>query len=387
MKIAYFNLICGAAGDMILASLVDSGLSLDSLKAELAKIPLKGYSIEEKKVTRSHLAATYLNIEIEETHSHRGLADIEKIIDDSGLKDNVKANAKKIFGKLAIAEAKVHGETVETVHFHEVGMVDAIIDICGAAIAFDMLGIEKIYCSPLTIGSGTVNTQHGVMPVPAPATAELIKGFPVKQTEITQEILTPTGAAILTTMADFSPVPSYMPENSGYGSGTREFDKLPNLLRLIIGNTIEDIESDEINLLETNLDRTSPEHIGYLMDRLLKAGALDVFITPIQMKKNRPGQMLSVICDDERESKITDIIFSSGVTLGIRKGRVKRNILPRKEIIVPTKYGEFSVKLASYEGKVLYFPEYDNVAEAAALSGSSFDDIYFEIISTLRKEK
>ncbi len=224
------------------------------------------------------------------------------------------------------------------------------------------------------------------MPVPAPATAELIKGFPVKHTEINGEILTPTGAAILTTMADFTSIPTFVPKAVGYGSGVKDFEKLPNFLRLYVGDINDTLISDEIYMLETNLDRTTPEQVGYILDSLLKAGALDVYITPILMKKNRPAQILTVLCNHDLEGKLSDIIFRSGCTLGIRKSAIERSKLPRKETIVETKYGEIPVKLASYNDKVLYFPEYDNVAEAARLSGCSFDDIYFEIISILRKE-
>ena len=386
MKIAYFDSICGAAGDMIIASLLDNGLNFDDLRAELSKLPLDGYKLSATKVTRHHVTATYFQVDIEETHSHRKLADIEKIIDSSALSETVKINAKKIFGRLAEAEAKVHGETIETVHFHEVGMVDAIIDICGAAIGFELLGIEKIYCSPLTIGSGTVETQHGTMPVPAPATAQLIAGFPVVQTSVKSEILTPTGAAILTTLGDFSPAPLFNSISTGYGSGFKDHKELPNLLRLFIGEAASQIETDRIALLETNLDRTSPEQVGYIMDSLLKAGALDVYITPIIMKKNRPAQILSVICEISDERKLADFIFKSGVTLGIRHSRVERWKLNREEKTISTKYGAIPVKLASYDGKLLYFPEYDFVAEAAAKGKCKFDDIYFEIISELRKE-
>ena len=387
MKTAYFDLISGASGDMIIGSLLNCGLSLDDLETELAKLPLKGYSLSEKAIKRHHIAATKFYVQIEETHSHRGLKDIYKIIDDSTLKLAVKDKCKLIFGRLAEAEAKVHGETIETVHFHEVGMVDAIVDICGAVIGLDLLGIEKVYCSELTVGKGTVETQHGTMPVPAPATAELIKGFPVRQTNISQEILTPTGAAILTTLADFDKMPVMKSSVIGYGAGTKEFKELPNLLRLFIGESESGLLEDEITLLETNLDRTSPEHIGFLMENLLLAGALDVFVTPILMKKNRPAQMLSILCETFDRTKLADIIFSSGATLGLRVNQVKRWKLERELKNFQTAYGEIPVKLAYYNDRVLYFPEYDVVAEKARQSGKSFDEIYFEIVSQLRKEK
>ena len=386
MKIAYFDIICGAAGDMIIASMLDSGLDFEKLKAELAKLPLAGYRLHTEKTSRHHISAAKFTVEIEETHSHRKLSDIENIINESGLKDEIKTKSKKIFHRLAAAEAKVHGETIENVHFHEVGMIDAIIDVCGAVIGFDLLEIEKAYCSPLTIGNGLVDTQHGAMPVPAPATSELIIGFPVVKTDIHQEILTPTGAVILTTLCSFDSPPQYIPDTIGYGAGFHDHKARPNFVRFFTGNTITDLDTDEITILETNLDRTPPEQIGYLMENLFTAGALDVYVTPIYMKKNRPGQMLSVLCEPENEMKLTGIIFSSGATLGLRRKQVKRWKLPREDKLINTEYGEIPVKLAYYEGKLLYFPEYESVAKAARQAEKSFDDVYFEIISQLRKE-
>lgn len=386
MKIAYFDLISGASGDMIIGALLNCGLPLDSLKSELTKLSLTGFDLSIANVRRHHIAATKFNVEIPETHSHRSLNDIHKIIDDSRLEPGIKDKCKLIFSRLAEAEAKVHGETIGSVHFHEVGMVDAIIDICGAVIGLGLLGIEKIYCSELTTGKGTVVTQHGTMPVPAPATAELIRGFPTRQTSIGQEILTPTGAVILTTLANFDNLPVFRPAVVGYGAGTNDYQELPNLLRLFIGEIDPELLEDEIVLLESNLDRTSPEQIGFIMENLLNAGALDVFITPILMKKNRPAQMLSVLCEIAEQRKLADIIFSSGITLGLRISRIKRWKLKRETKIYHTRFGDIQVKLAYYNDRVLYFPEYDAVADKARQAAKSFDDIYFEILSQLRKE-
>ncbi|MCD6162298.1 MAG: nickel pincer cofactor biosynthesis protein LarC [candidate division Zixibacteria bacterium] len=386
MKIAYFDTICGAAGDMIIASMLNCGLDFERLKLELAKLPLDGYNLRKETTSRHHIAATRFIVEIEETHSHRRLKDIENIINDSSLKEKIKMQAVEIFRKLAKVEAKAHGETVDNVHFHEVGMVDAIIDVCGAVIGLDLLGIEKAYCSPLTVGHGIVNTQHGTMPVPAPAVSELIVGYPVVQVDISGEITTPTGAVLLTTLCTFAKPGQFMPQAIGYGAGTKDHKALPNFLRLFIGESQAELEGDEIALIETNLDRTPPEQIGYLMNNLFAAKALDVFITPIQMKKNRPGQMLSVLCCIEDEKKLAGIIFSSGATLGLRRKRVQRWKLPREKKTISTKYGEISVKLANYEGKALYFPEYESVAKTARQAMMNFDDVYFEILSQLRKE-
>ena len=387
MKIAYFDSICGAAGDMIIGSLLDCGLDLDDLSAELAKLDLKGYELSCKITSRHHITATKFTVRINEMHSHRGLKDIERIVADSSLDDSIKSTAREIFLRLARAEAKVHGETVDNVHFHEVGMIDAIIDVCGALIGLRLLGIDKIYCSPLTVGSGTVNTRHGTMPTPAPATGELVLGFPIRHTNVYGEILTPTGSAILTTIAEFEKPGEFTPVKAGYGAGDKDFKELPNLLRLFIGDTKTKFASDQVALLETNLDRTPPEQIGLLTKTLLDKGALDVFITPVQMKKNRPGQMLSVVCKTEDEANLAAIIFSSGVTLGLRRQGIDRWKLEREEILIETQYGKLPVKLARYDDKILYFPEFEPLAEAAARAQKNIDDIHFEILSRLRKEK
>ena len=386
MKTAYFDIICGAAGDMIIGSMLDAGLDFELLKSELSKLPLDSYKIKIEKTSKHHVTATQFIVKTEETHHHRRLKDIEKIIDESSLNENVKIRSKKVFARLAEAEAKVHGETIANVHFHEVGMVDAVIDICGAVIGFNLLGINKIYCSALTVGKGLVDTQHGTMPVPSPATAELITGYPVIKTEVESEILTPTGAAILTTLCSFEKPPQFTIQAVGYGAGTRDHQARPNLLRLFIGETTSNLDEDEIIQLETNLDRTSPEQIGYIIENLFMSGALDVFITPIQMKKSRPGQMLSVLCKIEDEEKMARIIFSSGITLGIRHKRITRLKLPRKEKTIKTAFGDIAVKLAYFNERVLYFPEFESVANAARQTDKSFDEIYFEIMSQLRKE-
>jgi uncharacterized protein (TIGR00299 family) protein len=379
MKIACFDLVCGAAGDMIIASMIDCGLDFDRLKYELKKLSLNNYRLKIEKTKKHHISVSKFTVDIDESHAHQNLNDIRRIIHDSKLDENIKAKCAAIFQRLAEAEAKAHGESIDEVHFHEVGMVDAIIDICGAVIGMELLGIKKIFCSPLTIGNGIIDTQHGRMPVPAPATAELIKGFPVFRTDIQGEILTPTGAAILTTLCDFSEPPPFTIESIGYGAGTNDYKTRPNYLRLFVGSIQPDMDSDEAVILETNLDRTSPEQLGHIMDSLLKAGALDVFIVPILMKKNRPGHLLTVICNPEDELKYCGMIFQSGVTLGIRRKRVKRFKLKREEKIIQTKYGDIPVKLARHDGKLLYFPEFDTVAEIAGRLKLNFDEIYLEI--------
>jgi len=387
VRTAYFDVVCGAAGDMIVGALLDCGLALERLKAELAKVSLRGYTLRVEKTTRHKISATRFIVQTEELHAHRGFKDIEDIIGRSGLADRAKSQAIAVFKRLAAAEAKVHGESVERVTFHEVGMVDAIVDVCAAAVGFEILEIDEACCSPLTVSSGIIETRHGTMPLPAPATAELVSGFPIASTGIVGEILTPTGAAILTTWCKSGWPPHFVPGIVGYGAGAADFNERPNVLRLFIGTSESGPDSDEVALLETNLDRTSPEHIGYLMESLLAAGALDVYVTPVYMKKNRPGQMLSVLCRIEDEPKLASLVLSEGITLGIRRQRIERWKLPREQKMISTGYGPMAVKIAHYGGKTFYFPEYESIGRAAKETGESFETIYFEVQRLLRKEK
>jgi len=389
MKFAYFDCFSGAAGDMIVGALLDAGLSLDHLKLELEKLNLSGYSLSREKVVKNHIAATKFNVELEEKQPHRKPKDIADIISNSGLDEAAKKKSIAIFNRLAEAEAKVHGEPVEDVHFHEVGAVDAIIDICGicgTVIGLEHLGVEKVYSSPLSLGTGRIKTEHGVMPVPAPATAELVRNVPVKMTGIEAELSTPTGAAILTTLADFNPPEILVPELTGYGAGSRDLQEIPNLRRVMIGDTIPEFEHDTIKVLETNLDRTSPEILGGIFDELISAGALDVYITSALMKKNRPGQLLTVLCNKENLDKLAGIIFRRGFTLGIRVKTVSRIKLHREETIVSTSGGDVSVKIARLDGREMIFPEYDDMIKAMRQSDKSYEDIYFEILRRIRKE-
>jgi uncharacterized protein (TIGR00299 family) protein len=386
MKIAYFDCFSGVAGDMVIGSLIDAGLDFEELKTEIDKLGLSGYDIDFEKVTKNNIAAIKFNVTVNEKQPHRHLKHIEEIIINSKLDDDIKEKAIAIFKRLAEAEATVHGESVEKVHFHEVGAVDAIIDICGAVIGFKKLGIDKIYSSPISIGKGQIKTDHGLMPVPAPATLELLKGFPVNQTEIESEISTPTGAAVLTTLAEFQKHENIKPISIGYGAGTKELPGLPNMLRVVLGETQMEYETDTINILETNLDRVTPENLGGLTNELLENGALDVLITPVTMKKSRPGHLLTVLCEKLLVDKLSGIIFSRGLTLGIRISTVSRLKLPRTEKKIKTSGGEVSVKIANLDNREIVFPEYDDMSAAMKKSNKSYDDIFFEIKKFLGKE-
>jgi uncharacterized protein (TIGR00299 family) protein len=386
MKFAYFDCFSGAAGDMIIGALLDVGLSLDDLRLEIEKLGLRGYSLSSHKVKKNNIAATRFEVKIIEDQPHRKPSEIADIIGNSRLDDEIKQQSTAIFDRLARAEAKVHDEEVEAVHFHEVGAVDAIIDVCGAVIGLKRLGIKKIYSSPLSLGTGRIETRHGFMPIPAPATAELVKGAPVRLTSIENELTTPTGAAILTTLADFNAPEIIEPKQVGYGAGSRDLPDLPNLLRVMICAADTSFDHDIVKVLETNLDRVSPEMIGGIFEELMSAGALDVFVTPTLMKKNRPGQLLTVLCRQNNLDELARIVFRRGMTLGIRIGTIPRIKLFRKETVIKTDGGDVSVKIGSLDDRELIFPEYDDMIRVMKKTKKSYDDIYFEILSRLRKE-
>jgi pyridinium-3,5-bisthiocarboxylic acid mononucleotide nickel chelatase len=387
MAIAYFDCFSGVAGDMIIGAVIDTGLSLSDFKAEIGKLNLSGYEIETRKVSKGKISGTKFTVEIREKQPERHLKDIIKIIINSKLNSDIKENAIRVFTRLAEAEAAAHGEPVESVHFHEVGAVDAIIDICGAIIGLEMLGVTEIFSSSLPLGKGMVAASHGVMPIPAPATAALIKGFPVRITSIDSELTTPTGAAILTSLAKFDDPGIFIPKLVGYGAGSRLISGIPNLLRVMIGDQVSSMDADTIIILESNLDRVSSENVGGLIEDLMKEGALDAFIIPIIMKKSRPGHLLSVLCEPEKKDKLAKLVLRSGKTLGLRIGSTARLKLPRTQLTITTSGGDISVKVAELEGKNLIFPEYDDMAKAMKKTGQIYEDLYFEIQRAIRKEQ
>lgn len=386
MKIAYFDCISGAAGDMIIGALLDAGLPFDKFESEIAKLNLSGYELKSERVTKNHIAGTKFTVELIEKQPYRKPKEIIEIIENSGLDKDIKLKSIEIFNRLAEAEAAAHGEPLEKVHFHEVGAVDAIIDICGAVAALKLLEIEKIYSSILPLGTGTVETDHGLMPVPAPATAELVKEIPVKMTAMEAELTTPTGAAILTTLAEFTDPGIIQFKDTGYGAGSRDLLGLPNVIRVMITDTEFEFDHDAIKILETNLDRVTPEISGALLDELMSAGALDVFITPVLMKKNRSGHLLTVLCQPDKLNKLAKIIFALGMTLGIRVETRSRIKLDRKEVTVSIPSGEIGVKIATLDGRDIILPEFDDMIVAMKKNNRSYEDIYSEIKETLRKE-
>ena len=372
MKTIYFDCFAGASGDMILGAMVAAGVDAQVLREQLSLLNVEGFKLDFETTDRSGLSATYARVETIQEHKHRHLADIRKIIENSGVSDAVKDLSLRIFQRLAEAEARVHNEPIEKVHFHEVGALDAIVDVVGAAICFDLLKIDRFVCSPLHVGSGMVQMEHGRFPIPPPAVAELLRGVPFYSGDIKGELLTPTGAAIITTVcSEYGPIPRITTDRTGYGAGTREYDNFPNVLRVLIGETEnDDAASERLWMIETNLDDASPQIIGHVMDRVFDLGALDCYFTPAQMKKNRPGVLLSVLCGAEEKEAVLNLLFTETTTLGVRSYEVERRALRRNVVTIETQYGPIDVKVAHLNGRVVNeMPEFEQCRTAAIRAG------------------
>jgi uncharacterized protein (TIGR00299 family) protein len=371
MKTLYFDCFAGASGDMILGAMIAAGVEPEAFKAQLSLLGVQGYTVDFETVDRSGISATYARVQTAHEHAHRHLSDILKIIYDSRLSDGVKNRAAKIFSRLAEAEGHVHNQPIEKVHFHEVGALDAIIDVVGAAICFELLGIERFVSSPLHVGSGTVDMDHGRFPVPPPAVAELLKGAPFYSTDIVGELVTPTGAAIITTVcAEYGPIPQMKLEQTGYGAGTREYEKFPNTLRVLVGDdqlSESAAAADErLWMIETNMDDISPQILGHVMERAFELGALDCYFTSVQMKKNRPGVLLSILCRAEQRAALHELLFAETTTLGLRAYEVERRALERRIVTVETQYGPIDVKVAQLNGHIIRgMPEFEQCRQAA----------------------
>ena len=377
MKIAYFDCFAGISGDMTLGALVDAGLSFAALKSELDKLSVREFTLSQRRVEKHGIAGTKIDVNAREGHVHRHLKDVLKIINSSSISASAKEKAARVFQKLAEAEAKIHGTTIEAVHFHEVGAVDAIVDVVGAIVGLELLNIEAIYASKFRFGSGHTRGAHGAMPIPVPAVVEMTKGFPAERTDIPYELVTPTGAALLTALAsNIGETIQLRTESTGYGAGTRDVEQVPNLLRIEIGELVADPQTDSPVLLETNIDDMTPEIYGYLIDRLLEAGARDAFLTPVIMKKGRPGIQLTVLTDPNKETELTQLIFSETTTLGIRRLPVQRHTLERRTDTVQTPYGPIRVKIADIGGKQRITPEYDDCARIAREKQVPILDVY-----------
>ena len=382
MKTLYFDCFSGISGDMTIGALLDLGLDLGYLAAELKKLPVDGYELKAGRVVRSNVSAMKFDVEVEgdhghehhhdhhHHHAHRKASDILKMIGESSLTSNVKRIATDIFTKLAISEGRVHNIPPEDVEFHEVGAVDSIVDCVGSAIGFDALGIERYLCSAINVGSGFIHCQHGVMPVPAPATADLLRNATIYSKHANTELVTPTGAAILAAVVnEFGPLQNFVTDRIGYGAGTKQFPDFPNCVRLLLGDeraAVPTQTAHEVIVIEANIDDMTPQNFGYVTEKLLSVGALDVFTVPIQMKKGRPGHLLQVLAPAAAADALSRIIFQETTTIGIRRHGVDRAILDREFVEVATEYGKINVKVSRLAGEVVNFsPEYEDCARIA----------------------
>ncbi|HKV28869.1 MAG TPA: nickel pincer cofactor biosynthesis protein LarC [Candidatus Acidoferrales bacterium] len=381
MKIAYFDCFSGIGGDMVLGALVDAGVDLCELEAELRKLKLDGWKLTAEKVQRRAIFATKVNVETRETHHHRHLSPILKMIDDAALAPRPTERARRIFQRLGEAEAKVHNIPIEKVHFHEVGAVDSIIDIVGAAIGFELLGIDDFACSIMDVGCGRVQTEHGLLPVPAPATTELLRDAPTFSSGIEKELVTPTGAAIATTLStQYARMPAMKLKAVGYGAGSADLPQQPNVLRLMIGEAIgsgaEQHWDESVAVIEANLDDMSPQIYGYFAERALAAGALDIFSTAVQMKKNRPGQLVTLLCEISNRERLIDLLFRETTTIGIRTHEVRRQTLARESLPVETPLGTIRMKVSRLNGTVLNAaPEYEDCQRIATQKGVPLKEV------------
>jgi len=402
MKTLYFDCFSGISGDMTIGALLDLGLDFEYLKAELRKLPLEGYQVTASRVVRSNISAMKFDVALDDHrshehdhghhheghhephHHHHKASQILSMIQGSGLNANTKRIAHAIFTKLAISEGKVHHVPPEDVEFHEVGAVDSIVDTVGAAIGFDALGIEKFACSPINVGSGFIHCQHGIYPVPAPATADLLRNATIYSKHVATELVTPTGAAILAAVVDeFRVLDGVAVEQIGYGAGTKEFQDFPNCLRLlvctdqkVVAQKHEAPAADTIVVLEANIDDMTAQNFAYVCDRLLEEGALDVCTIPAQMKKGRPGHLLQVLAPPNRWQKIERLIFEETTTIGVRHYPAARSALERELIRVETVHGPIAIKVSRLDGKVVNStPEYEDCAKIAREKGIPLKDV------------
>ncbi len=380
MRIAYFDCFSGISGDMITGSLLDAGLDIDELSAEIKKLGLEAVELKASKIVKQHISSTKFTVVYEEQKHHRHLSDLNEIVDNSTLDRDVKDKAKDIFLMIGRAEAKIHNMPLEKVHFHEIGAVDTIVDVVAALTGFKKLGIEKIYCSRLNVGSGFVTFSHGKFPVPAPATAEILKGIPCYSTDSKGELVTPTGAAIIASVAaGFGDMPLMETRSIGYGAGTKDFEH-PNVLRVYLGEAGQGSIAGTIDVIETNIDDMDPQFYDHVIDRLYQAGALEVFLIPIQMKKNRPGIKMTVLAEPSDKDKLLDIIFRETTSIGTRIRKEFREILEREQKIIDTPLGRVQAKISYFKGnRVNMKIEYDDLKRLALEYGRPVKDIYSEI--------
>ncbi len=383
MRAAYFDCAAGASGDMIRGALVDAGYPVSALEQALGCLNLPGWRVEARAVTRGGLRATHLAVETDRRWHFHGLGEMLDPIKRSGLAPWVKGRATAVLGRLAEAEARVHRVPVEAVHFHEVGALDTLVDVVGAVAGLATLGIQSVHVSPLPLGGGSVDTAHGRLPVPAPATAELLRGFPVYDNGVQAELVTPTGAAVLTTLAAPGRLPPLTIEAVGWGAGAREL-AIPNLLRVFIGAGASPesagLETETLATIETTIDDMSPQLYEPLMERLLEAGALDVYLTPVIMKRSRPGTVLAALAPPDKAAELTGLLFRETTTLGVRRAEVQRTRLARELVRLETRFGPVTFKVSRLAGRALTVtPEFEEVRRIARARGVSVRAVLEEV--------
>jgi uncharacterized protein (TIGR00299 family) protein len=374
MRQAYLDCSSGISGDMFLAALLDAGLDAHRLLDELKKLSLGFYKLKRTRALRGSIVGTRWEVEVGPDQPHRKLADIEELIGKAALSDSVKEKSLRIFRRLAEVEGKLHNQPPAEIHFHEVGAVDAIIDIVGACVGLEALDVSELICSPLNVGGGRAEAAHGSLPMPAPATVELLKDIPIYSSGVEGELVTPTGAAIVSTLAaSFGPFPSFKVERIGYGAGAKEFPGHPNVARIFLGQALEPVKEraglpgeELVTVIETNLDDMNPQLYGYFVERALAAGALDVSCAAVQMKKNRPGFLLTLLCLPEAADALAQLVFDQTTTIGLRMYEARRRVLERESVEVETPYGTVHVKVAKREGRIVNAaPEYEDCQKLA----------------------
>jgi uncharacterized protein (TIGR00299 family) protein len=377
-RTAYFDCFSGISGDMVLGALVDAGADLGAIEAELRRLGLDGWSISAEKVKRGAISATHVTVETSEGHHHRGLSIILGRIEKAQLAPRAAERATRIFTRLAEAEAKVHAMPVEKVHFHEVGAVDSIIDIVGACVGFELLGLDDFVCSAMDVGGGTVMTAHGLLPVPAPATTELLAGVPVHTSGVLKELVTPTGAAIATTLASaYGQVPTMTMKAVGYGAGTADLKEKANILRILIGERDGVALGDSsagwdlpVSVIEANVDDMNPQVYGYFAEKALAAGALEVWSTSALMKKSRPGIVITILCEPSNTQRMMDLLFRETTTIGVRTHEAQRKILDREFVRVKTEWGDVRIKVSRLAGAIVNAaPEFEDCKKIAESNG------------------
>jgi pyridinium-3,5-bisthiocarboxylic acid mononucleotide nickel chelatase len=390
MRIAFLDTIAGIAGDMTMSAFVSAGVSLDELSAELKKLLIGGFELVGTHVQRNAIDAVHIDVVVSrESHHHRHLRDIYAIIDNSSLAAGVKQRAKDVFAVVAEGEARVHNISLDRVHFHEVGALDSIVDIVGTAICIEKSGVERIYTSPVKLGSGGFGlTQHGLLPTPTPATIEILKGYPTVLTSVTTELTTPTGAGIVKALsAGVLDDEVIRIERIGYGAGTRELPEIPNLMRVIIGELDVPMEIDQVVLIETNIDDMNPQLYPYLIEKVLALGAHDAYLIPVIMKKGRPGILLSVMAPKEKLDPVVNLIYAQTSTIGLRIQQIGRRKLHRREVEVQTSFGPVKAKAVIRDGREIIYPEFEECRRIAEERHLPLPEVFQRIEFELRSDK